>query len=138
LAAEPAAYLRKARQNLAAAVALRDAGQFDASASRAYYAAFQAAVAALWVEGIRARPDQTGTLSHAAVLGEWSGRLVYRRKLYPPELRDTLQVLRKMRLKGDYSVQPSTEREARSACRLSGRLVDSVVARLVPAGEEDA
>jgi hypothetical protein len=80
-------YLSKARQNQAVAEAARDARQCDAAANRAHYAAFQAAVAALWFEGIRPRPEQSGTLSHAGVMGEWSGRLVYRRKLYPPELR---------------------------------------------------
>ena len=132
----PASYLAKARQNLAAAEAARDAGQFDASASRAYYGAFQAAVAALWVEGIRPRPDLAGTLPHSAVQSEWSGRLVYRRKLYPPELRSTLQVLYLLRITADYRVDQVTEREARSACRISRQFVQMVAAKLEPNGTE--
>jgi len=74
VAREALGYLTKAQQNLEVAQGARDAERFDAAASRAYYAAFQAAIAALWVEGIRPGEDASGTLSHAAVQSEWSGR----------------------------------------------------------------
>jgi uncharacterized protein (UPF0332 family) len=100
------------------------------AASRAYYAAFQAAVAALWVEGIRPAVDQQGTLSHTAIRSEWAGQLVYRRKLYPPELRATLHKLNEWRIKADYQTQNVREREARQACQQARRTVDAVALRL--------
>jgi uncharacterized protein (UPF0332 family) len=127
---EPASYLSKARQNLAVADLARDSGHYDAAANRAYYAAFQAAVAALWVEGIRPPTDGHGTLSHLAVQSEWTGRLVYRRKLYSSDLRSTLPTLYEWRIKADYRVQSVREREARHACEQARRLVASVAARL--------
>ena len=130
VAGEPLAYLGKAEQNLTVAEASRDSGHFDAAASRAYYAAFQAAVAALWVEGIRATPDASGTLSHAAVQGEWAGRLVYRRKLYPPELRTVLYRLYDWRIRADYHVASVTGRQARQACREWRLMVEHIRARL--------
>src|SRR6266542_3370981 len=120
---EPPAYLAKAHQNLAVADLSLAAGHYDACCSRAYYAAFQAAVAALWTEGIRPPREYDRTLSHKAVQSEWSGRLVYRRKLYPAELRATLQWLYHRRLEGDYNADPVTERAARSATFRARQLV---------------
>jgi uncharacterized protein (UPF0332 family) len=135
LAAEPLAYLGKAQQNLAVAEAARDSGHCDAAASRAYYAAFQAAVAALWVEGIRPRPDVSGTLSHTAVQREWAGRLIYRRKLYPPELRAVLYRLYDWRIRADYQVEATTGRQAHQACRESRMMVEHIAARLGISGD---
>jgi len=123
---EVIAYLEKARENLEVAETSLSTGHVNASANRAYYAAFQAAVAALWVEGIRPPREHTGTLSHSAVQNEWSGRLVYRRKLYPPELRTTLQLLYKLRVQADYWTRRTSQAQARQACRESRRLVEAV------------
>ena len=138
VAREPLAYLAKAQQNLAVAETAWSGGHYDAATSLAYYAAFQAAVAALWVEGIHPPPDSSGTLSHAGVQSEWSGRLVYRRKLYPPELRTVLQRLYAWRIKSDYQVEPVTERQARQACQQSQLLVEHVRARLGVPGAPDS
>jgi uncharacterized protein (UPF0332 family) len=130
LAEEPLAYLAKALQNLAVADVALESRHFDAAASRAYYAAFQAAVAALWVEGIRASHEAAGTLSHTAVQSEWSGRLVYRRKLYPPELRTTLYRLYDWRIRADYHSVSVTARQAQQASRESRLMVEHISARL--------
>jgi hypothetical protein len=134
---EPAAYLAKARQNLEAADLALSAGLFDAAGSRAYYAAFQAAVAALWVEGIHPQHDANRTLSHLAVQGEWAGRLVYRRKLYPADLRGTLQWLYDVRIDSDYRAQPVTERVARRAVFRARQIVTLVALRVQPLGASD-
>jgi uncharacterized protein (UPF0332 family) len=127
---EPSAYLAKAQQNLAVAELALQAGHFDACGSRAYYAAFQAAVAALWAEGIRPPHESDRTLSHKAVQSEWSGRLVYRRKLYPSDLRSTLQPLYEVRIDADYHMRSITERTAQRAVLRARQLVAAVVARL--------
>lgn len=61
---------------------------------------------------------------------EWSGRLISRRKLYPPELRTVLQRLYDWRIKADYQSGSVTERQARQACELGRLLVDHIHARL--------
>ena len=124
------AYLAKAQQNLVVAELASQAGHYDACCSRAYYAAFQAAVTALWVEGIRPPREVDRTLSHKAVQSEWSGRLVYRRKLYPAELRSTLQWLYHRRLEADYNAEPVTERAARGATLRARQVVTAVAQRL--------
>ena len=127
---EPVAYLTKAHQNLAVADLALESGHYDACSSRAYYAAFQAAVAALWTEGIRPPREQNRTLSHKAVQAERSGRLIHRRKLYPPELRRSLQLLYEVRLDADYQTEPVSERVARRAVLRARQLVTTVMRRL--------
>lgn len=127
---EPAAYLTKAQQNLAAAELALQATLYDACANRAYYAAFQAAVAALWAEGIRPPRESDHTLSHTPVQNEWSGRLLYRRKLYPAELRGTLQRLHLVRTTADYRPNPVPERRARRAVLEARQVVAAVAARV--------
>jgi uncharacterized protein (UPF0332 family) len=132
---EPAAYLLKAHQNLTVADLTLQAGHYDACCSRAYYAAFQAAVAALWAEGIRPPRESDRTLSHKAVQGEWAGRLVYQRKLYAAELRSVLNLLYDLRLDADYAAAPVREREARGATLRARQLVAAVDQRLRSSGE---
>jgi uncharacterized protein (UPF0332 family) len=127
-----AGFLRKAQENLADAQAALEANRRNACARSSYYAAFHAAVAALWVEGVGPTPGVDGTLSHKMVQVEWAGRLIYRRKLYPPELRATLGDLMKVRVQADYRREDVTAREARRAVAASERLVRHVEARLVP------
>jgi uncharacterized protein (UPF0332 family) len=132
---ETAAYLSKAHQNLAVADLALQAGHYDACCSRAYYAAFQAAVSALWSEGIRPPRESDRTLSHKAVQSEWSGRLVYRRKLYAAELRSTLQWLYHRRLEADYNAEPVTERDARGAALRARQFVTAVAQSMGISGD---
>ncbi len=52
-------FLKKAQDNLALAKYCIENGYYDASANRAYYAAFQAAIAALAVVGITSPQTRT-------------------------------------------------------------------------------
>ena len=68
--AERAEHLAKARENLTCAEAELAAGRYNTCASRAYYAAWHAAVAAL----IESRERPTGVLwSHEFVIGRFAG-----------------------------------------------------------------
>ena len=125
-------FLRKAAENLEDAEAALAAGRFNSCTSCSYYAAFQAAVAALWVEGIRPQPGTEGTLSHRMVQAEWAGRLIHRRKLYPPELRSSLLELLDLRVRADYRPDDVSGRRASRAAAASERLVRHVQARLLP------
>lgn len=75
------------------------AGRFNACARSMYYAAFQAAIAALIGEGI----VPPGRWEHAFVRAEFSGRLIYRRKLYPSTYRTLLHEAFDIRARADYS-----------------------------------
>lgn len=81
-------YLEKAQQSLAGAESEFIHGLYDNTANRCYYACFQAAIAALLREGIESRNGQWG---HDYVPAEFSGNLVNRRHLYPPNLRGVLE-----------------------------------------------
>ena len=61
-------------------------GRYNSCANRCYYACFQAAIAALLAEGIRAR----GQWSHEFVQGQFVGVLINQRHLYETQLRRVL------------------------------------------------
>ncbi len=124
------AFLRKSLESLAGARVAVAAGRHNAAARSAYYAAFQAAVAALWDAGIRPAPGVEGTLSHRMVQSEWAGRLIYRRKLYPPELQPTLRELMELRLRADYTSDDVSARRAIAAVSAAETLVQHVEQRL--------
>jgi uncharacterized protein (UPF0332 family) len=127
---EAVAFLHKAQESIAdAQAALRD-GRHNSSVSRSYYGAFQAAVAALWAAGVRPVRVTEGTLSHSAVQAEWAGRLIYRRKLYPSELRRVLPRLLELRVTADYRTRDATAREAHTAATMETDLLRQVEARL--------
>lgn len=121
-----ASYLDKAEEALAGAERELAADAANNAANRAYYAAFLAAVAALWREGIRPRTRRGQTPSHRQVRSEWSGRLIYRRKRYPASLRRVLEDLWDWRVQADYEYKSVTQRQAEQAVVLSRRLVTAV------------
>lgn len=96
---EAEAYLAKARESLASAEADLQTRRFNSAANRAYYAAFQAAVAALIQQGVRPRG---ASWDHKFVIAEFSGKLVRRRKLVPAKYRRVLDPLLTTRLFADY------------------------------------
>ncbi len=91
-------FLKKAQDNLTLAKYCLENGYYDASANRAYYAAFQAAIAALAVAGITSpKPEHKWTQS------AFNGELIKRRKIYPSRLSSYLADMIKVRIKADYS-----------------------------------
>lgn len=131
-------YLGKAEEALAGAEREFAADAANNAANRAYYAAFLAAVAALWREGIRPRGRRGKSLSHRQVRSEWSGRLIYRRKRYPASLHRALEDLWDWRVRADYEHESVSRRQAERAVTLSRRLVTAVQDRLLPGVPGDA
>src|SRR5215211_4291407 len=76
-------YLAKAEQFLAGAQLAVDHGQYNNAANRAYYAAFQAAIAALRTAGVE--PPTPRYWGHDFVLREYCARLARPHGNYPPE-----------------------------------------------------
>lgn len=103
MATEAERYLRKAQESLASAKADVRARRYNSAANRAYYACFQAAVAALIHADVRpaARAGRQPDWDHKFVSSQFAGKLIWRRKLYPAEFRSALITLFELRLVAD-------------------------------------
>jgi len=91
-------FLNKAKENLTAAQVCFENGLFNACANRAYYAALQAAIAALAHKGIR-----RDKIDHGQVQADFSNELINRRKIYPAKLKSYLPDIQFVRNKADYT-----------------------------------
>lgn len=116
-------YLFKAEESLAGAASELANRRHQNAANRAYYACYQAAVAALHQEGIRAPGRRWG---HDTVQAQFAGELIKRRKLYPAELRDTFERLGELRQMADYGASPVLELPTVRAVRRANDFVASV------------
>ncbi len=91
-------FLNKTKENLTAAQVCFENGLFNACANRAYYAALQAAIAALAHKGIR-----RDKIDHGQVQADFSNELINRRKIYPAKLKSYLPDIQFVRNKADYT-----------------------------------
>lgn len=101
-------FLIKARQSLIGAQSEIASGRYDNGANRAYYACFQAAIAALEWAGMRP-PGRSDMWSHTYVQSAFVGILINRRKKFPAPLRGVLAKNQAIRDAADYqsdSVSP--------------------------------
>jgi len=123
-------YLGKAGESLLTAESEFAFGRYNSCANRCYYAAFQAAIAALLGEGIR----PTGRWTHEYVQAQFAGQLINRRKRFDPRLRRILQSTSYLRVEADYQINMVKRTEANRALRESQEFVEAVRARkeLVP------
>jgi uncharacterized protein (UPF0332 family) len=76
-------FLEKAKENLTVAQWSYENDHYNASANRAYYAAFQATIAALANAAIITNPR----ISHSAAQSLFATELIRRRKIYPSHLK---------------------------------------------------
>ena len=120
---DPERYLRKARESLASAEADVAAGRYNSAANRAYYAAFQAAIAALIHNDIR--PAEKGW-QHKFVITQFSGKLIRRRKLLSAGLTETLEDLFSIRVIGDYEPHDVSRAQIERSIRNAARFVKEV------------
>jgi uncharacterized protein (UPF0332 family) len=123
-----AVFLEKAQASLAGAESEAANARYDNCANRAYYACFQAAVAALLRAGIQPANLQ-GRLSHSTVPSQFVGQLINRRKLYPAALQDTLPRTYQLRQAADYTDDLTTETQAVRALRRAREFVSAVLER---------
>ena len=118
-------FLVKAQASLAGAESEAANARYDNCANRAYYACFQAAVAALLRAGIRS-PNPQGHWSHSFVPGQFIGQLINRRGLYPSSLRDTIPRMYQLRQAADYTDDLVTPTQALRALRRAREFVLAV------------
>ena len=104
-------YLAKAEESLAGAESEYANDRYNNCANRAYYACFEAAIAALVRVGV-GPSRQDNQWRHAHVQAQFSDQLVNRRKLYPGNLRETLGRGAILRATADYSTDTVSETQA--------------------------
>jgi uncharacterized protein (UPF0332 family) len=126
-------YLVKAEQCLAGAQLAVDHGQYNNAANRAYYAAFQAAIAVLAAAGVI--PPTPRYWSHDFVLREYCRRAVPRGAAFLPGSASALKALQDERLKADYETELLGRASGERALALARQFLAAVRQRL---GEEDA
>ena len=128
---DSAVYLEKAAESLAGAESELANGRYNNCANRAYYACFQAAIAALLRSGIRT-PSPSGHRSHEFVWAQFAGELINRRKLYASDLRDTFERVHTWREIADYRPDRVTQVQATRAVRRGNQLGQAVRTRGEP------
>jgi uncharacterized protein (UPF0332 family) len=106
------AVMDKAAKALASAWVLLDAGDSDGATNRAYYAMFDAAIAAIAWAGIGTAQEHHKT--HGGVIGSFGMHLVQTGRL-PAELGRSLNRVHELRLTGDYLAEPVLLEKARRA-----------------------
>ena len=117
------AWLTKAQENLASAAGELVNGRYNACANRAYYACFQAAIAALLRAAMRPARAEWG---HDYVQSQFAGDLVSRRKQYPSALRDILPRLFDIRRRADYEPAQVSAAQADRAVRRARDFVTAI------------
>jgi uncharacterized protein (UPF0332 family) len=118
-------FLEKAEENLAAAQSEFVNGRYNSSASRSYYACFQAAIYALIQAGIRSTSTQR-EWSHEFVQAQFNGVLVNRRRLYSAAVRGLLNQNYMLRLVADYSTDHVTAVRAGRGVGRTERFVEAI------------
>jgi uncharacterized protein (UPF0332 family) len=86
----------RSQENIQAAEQLFETALYNASANRAYYAAFHAAIAVIYAKGLRVATD------HEKVQAVFNGELIHRRKIFPAKLRTYLLDMHELREEADY------------------------------------
>ena len=115
-------FLAKAEEAATAAETLLERNLLDSAATRAYYAVFHAARAALVAAGVSA---PARGWSHEAIQGGFA-QLTHRRKLYSSELLSDLPQLLNVRLLADYAAESVSSRQAENAVKRAKRFVAAV------------
>ncbi|MDM8524171.1 HEPN domain-containing protein [Desulfococcaceae bacterium HSG8] len=111
-------FLQKAEENLKIAQMSFDTKCYNACANRAYYAAFQAAIAALTAQGL-----QKGKNDHKWVQAEFNRRLIIRKKIYPSGLKTYLSDMQPVRNIADYSEENVSRKLARKQLSRASEMV---------------
>jgi uncharacterized protein (UPF0332 family) len=119
---DPQVYLTKARNSLRTAQSAYQQGNFDSCASRAYFAVFQAEIAAL-IKLTEFRQNQWG---RDRVQEEFNRRLIRARKLFPASRRSIPNDLIGRRRLADYTDQHISVRMAEERLGKSAEMVTTI------------
>ena len=125
-------FASKAEENIAAAECEYHHGRYNASANRAYYAMFHAAIAALLYRGINPPGPRW---EHSWVQAAFSEQLIKRRKVYPLKLASDLLAVMSVRDVADYKDAMVSQKRAYRALRRAKQFLETVLVRLGGTGE---
>ncbi len=128
---ERSVYLAKAEESLLGAIRELEQGRYNNSANRAYYACFQAAIAALQHASVGARGGQS-SWGHAFVQAEFVGRLIHQRKQYPERFRQVLARHLTLRHLADYAPEMVTYLHASRAVQRAQDFLAVIRAEVTP------
>ncbi|MGH7961830.1 MAG: HEPN domain-containing protein [Candidatus Binatia bacterium] len=117
--------LSKAEESLKTAELCYSQGLYNSSASRAYYAMFQAAQVALEAAGF-ARSEW----SHAGLHATFANELTRRRKQYAAALARDLTIVQELRHTADYRNYDLSERQAARALHKAREFVNTIKGRI--------
>ena len=101
-------FLNKAKENLKIAQMSFDNECYNVCATRAYFSAFQAAIAALADKGCLTR----GKNDHGYIQSEFSFQLIKRHKIYPAKLKSYLIEMQLIRNRAHYEGHHVNRRNA--------------------------
>jgi uncharacterized protein (UPF0332 family) len=118
-------FLEKARESLEGAESEYINSRYNNTANRCYYACFQAAIYALSRAGVQT-PGRDGQWAHDFVQAQFNGQLINSRKLYPTELRGTLEQNYRLRQAADYKRDRVTEVRAARAVSGTERFLEAI------------
>jgi uncharacterized protein (UPF0332 family) len=118
----------KAQKALASARILLEAGDTDGATNRAYYAMFDAAIAALSWAGADDR--QSPPKTHGGLIASFGNHLVRTDKL-PSEFGRALNRVQELRLTADYLAEPVPLDKAKWAIGEADRFVAAVAGLLL-------
>jgi uncharacterized protein (UPF0332 family) len=111
-------FLSKTEENLKIAQISFEHKCYNACANRAYFAAFQAAIAALIHKGIK-----RGNFDHKWVQAEFNEKLIRRQKIYPSRLRSYLLKMQLLRNMADYEHDTVSRKEAAEQFRKAEEII---------------
>ena len=117
-------FFTKAQENIKAAELLFENGLYNASANRAYYAVFHAAIAALAAVGINV--DVGDRSSHQTTHSNFATELIQRRKMYSNHLKSYLIELQTIRNRADYRSESISKAVASKQVKRAQEFVESV------------
>lgn len=123
--------LERAQATLKAAQLCLREHLYDSAANRAYFAAFQAAIAALEKHGSR-RNEWT----HKGVHSDFIHFFVRRRKVVPSAFMGALPDLMQLRHRADYQDPGISQRQAERAVRLAEEFIGILSKEVFNAAEE--
>jgi uncharacterized protein (UPF0332 family) len=126
-------FLAKAQSNLEAAERDRSHRAFDPCVSRAYFAAFQAAIAALLALADYRRRGHYW--DHGEIAAEFTRRLIRQRKIFSSDTASILDDLKTRRHQADYSTASMSEKIAERALDKARKLVELIEAALESMGD---
>ncbi len=120
-------FLAKAQENLHDAERALEEGRPNACANRAYYSAFQAAIAALAKENVLHSKNP-----HSWVQAQFAELLVKRRKRYPAAMASILMPMQELRDKADYKPLAVSKSEAAKQVRDAKLFYSTIIAAIQP------